>query len=458
MINIVKDTILRHSMLQKGDCVAVGLSGGADSVTLLSVLLELAEEMELTVRAIHINHGIRGQSADLDQRFCEELCADFSVKLDCFTLDIPSIAARRGIGLEECGRVCRYECFERIAREHGCRIATAHTLSDSAETVLFNLSRGSGLSGVCGIPPVRGNIIRPLINITREQVEEYCKARKLDYVTDETNTETTYRRNLIRSEVIPSLRQVNPAFHQAVRRFTQCAAEDDRYLDLLCSQELEKARCDGGWSARQIFALPHALQRRAIIAIAGSRNVVPEYAQVQLCLECLQKGSGAVVLRQNLRFSVKKGIIILDDNTQTAREQPWSVPLDPSGTLLPDGRRLVLTQIDLSVTDTTQKNHKLLFKNSLSCDIITFSANVSSRLGGDRSAPAGLGVHKLNKTLLCDEGIPAHRRGSLAIIADHRGILWVEGFGASELGRPRDDESIVLIPEITGDKENINGG
>lgn len=155
MIGKVRRTLHEHFMLDSSRSVLVGLSGGADSVSLLHALLELAGEFYITVRAAHINHGIRGENADRDERFCRELCDRLGVPLECVRLDVPAIAAQRGIGLEECGRQCRYEQFARIAREHECAIATAHTLSDSVETVLFNLARGSALSGAAGIPAVR---------------------------------------------------------------------------------------------------------------------------------------------------------------------------------------------------------------------------------------------------------------------------------------------------------------
>lgn len=454
MINIVRETIIRHSMLQKGDSVAVGLSGGADSVSLLSALLELSEELELTIRAVHINHGIRGDAADRDEQFCRQLCEKLCVKLDCFTLDIPFLAAQRGIGLEQCGRECRYEHFDLIAREHDCKIATAHTLSDSAETVLFNLARGSGIAGVCGIPPVRGNVIRPLIGVTRAQVEEYCTCHGLDYVTDETNADTAYSRNLIRCQVIPALERVNPAMHRAVDRFTLCAREDSQFLDSLAAEELSKAQVTGGWNAGHITVLPPSLRRRAVILIAATRGIVPEFTQVELCLECIDRGSGAVVLRPGVRFSVNKGTIILDGREKpSAAAEQWSVPVSLPETTLPDGRKVVFTQIDLNVTDATRKNHKMLFKSALSCDIIKSNTSIRNRREGDRFAPVGRGVTKQLKKLLCDEGVPVERRGNLTIIASETGILWVEGFGASELGRPRPEENIVLVPVISENED-----
>ncbi|MBE6760427.1 MAG: tRNA lysidine(34) synthetase TilS [Ruminococcaceae bacterium] len=455
MIPKIKDTIARHGMIPTGSCVAVGLSGGADSVSLLHALLELRDELDITLRAVHINHGIRGESALRDERFCRELCDALGVPLHCVILDVPAIAAQRCIGLEECGRQCRYEQFSLMAQEHGCIIATAHTLSDSVETVMFNLARGSALGGVCGIPPVRkldsgSTVVRPLIGVTREDVERYCTERGLSFVTDETNADTAYRRNLIRHEVIPTLRKVNPSVHTAVERFGRCAAEDDAYLCALAAEALQKAAIEGGWSADTLAALPSPLLRRCVVAITRARGCTPEYAQLELCADAVRNGSGAVMLTERLRFAVSRGVARLDSGSASQPEQQWEVRAIFPRTRLPDGRVLVFTEIDLGTAFATQKHQKLLFKNALSCDIIKDNISVRNRREGDRFAQAGRGVTKKLKKLLCDEGIPAEQRASLALIVNEMGILWTEGFGASELCRPSPDDHRVILPEISG--------
>lgn len=459
MISKIREAITLHNMILSGDSVAVGLSGGADSVSLLHALLDLQAKLKITVRAIHINHGIRGESADRDEQFCRELCERLCVPLECVRLDIPAIAAQRGIGLEECGRQCRYEQFIRIAREQGCVIATAHTLSDSMETVLFNLSRGSALSGVTGIPPVRRidddiRVIRPLIGVTRDEVERYCRECGVDYVTDETNTDTAFRRNLIRHQVIPALQQVNPSLHTAVKRFSLCARGDDDYLFQLAAEALEKAAVeDNRWLRIELDALPYPLLRRALVLIARTRGYTPTYAQVELCAEAIFNYSGAVVLTEGLRFVVNMDLVALDDGKSPPLPKLWGVWAQFPCTVLPDGRRLVFTEIDLDGTFATQKHQNLLFKNALSCGIIKDNVSVRNRREGDRFAPAGRGVTKKLKKLLCDEGVPLEKRDSLAIVVNNDGILWVEGFGASELRRPADNDRRAIVPVIEPKQE-----
>ena len=166
---------------------------------LLEILSKLKDEYGIILKAVHLNHNIRGQEALRDQRVVEEFCQKLGIECLSYSVDIPALAKEMGIGEEECGRIKRYECFN----DAGCdAVATAHTLSDSIETMMFNLIRGTGLKGLCGIPAKRDNIIRPLIECTRSEIESYCKDNKIDYVTDSTNLTDDYTRNYIRHNIV----------------------------------------------------------------------------------------------------------------------------------------------------------------------------------------------------------------------------------------------------------------
>ena len=293
-------------------------------------------------------------------------------------------------------------------------------------------------------------VIRPLIGVTREDVEHYCRERGLSYVTDETNADTAYRRNLIRREVVPALMQVNQSLHTAVERFCACAAADDEYLGSLAVSALESAAVNGGWSAEALASLPDPLLRRCIVAITRTAGCTPEHVQLELCRRAVSDGSGAVMLTGDVRFAVSSGIVRMDSGAAPQPEEQWEVPAGYPCTELPDGRTIVFTEIDLDGTFATQKHQKLLFKNALSCGIIKDNISVRNRREGDRFAPVGRGVTKKLKKLLCDEGIPAGQRGSLALIVGENGILWVEGFGASGLCRPAPDDRRIIVPVISG--------
>ena len=171
MICKVRNTIEKYGLLNDVSTLAVGVSGGADSMCLLEILSKLKQEYDIIIKAVHINHNIRGDEALRDQKMVEDYCQKLGIDCRVYSVDVPALAKEMGIGEEECGRLKRYECFDNV----GCdAVATAHTLSDSIETMMFNLIRGTGLRGLCGIPAKRDNVIRPLIDCTRGEIEDYC--------------------------------------------------------------------------------------------------------------------------------------------------------------------------------------------------------------------------------------------------------------------------------------------
>ena len=174
MLKSALDTINKYALLSRGDKVVVGVSGGADSMALLDILCELRNDMDITVIAVHLNHCFRGQDADNDQKFVEDYCKKIGVSCESFKINVGEIAKSEGLTSEEAGRKVRYALFDNVAKKYGANvIATAHHLNDNCETLLHNILRGSGLSGLCGIKPKRDKYVRPLIRTTRAQIEEY---------------------------------------------------------------------------------------------------------------------------------------------------------------------------------------------------------------------------------------------------------------------------------------------
>ena len=226
MRNAVLEALREYGMCTAGDTVTVGLSGGADSVCLLHLLYSLQAELSVTLQAVHVHHGIRGAAAERDAQFCRLFCEKLQIPLTVEYIDVPKIRRETRESTEECGRRLRYEAFRRTAGESG-KIATAHTADDNAETVLLNLTRG-----ICGIPPVRGNVIRPLLFSSRAQVEQYCAENHLEYVTDETNFSDAYSRNRIRLEVLPVLKTLNPSLLTGISGMTARLRAENEVLEL----------------------------------------------------------------------------------------------------------------------------------------------------------------------------------------------------------------------------------
>ena len=233
LVRTAADTIRRYDMLRPGEAVLAALSGGADSVSLLLVLQSLGYE----VRAFHLNHCLRGAESDRDEAFCRALCAKRGVPLTVVRVDIAALS--QGKAVEETARRERYAQLEKAA--DGCKIATAHTADDNLETVLFHLVRGSGARGLAGIPPVRGNIIRPLLNAERREIEAFLRENGQDYVTDSSNLSDDYTRNRLRHSVLPVLREINPAAAQSALRLGQQLRQDEQTLGALAADCLHAA-------------------------------------------------------------------------------------------------------------------------------------------------------------------------------------------------------------------------
>lgn len=243
----VKSAIDKYGLINKNERVLVGLSGGADSVTLLHVLLKIAPERGFELCAAHLNHGIRGAEAYHDQHFVEELCKGLGVPLVCEGLDIPGIARAEGKTLEQAAREKRYEFFHRAAKELGAdKIAVAHHMDDQAESIMLHLIRGSGLKGLMGMEPAYGDIIRPLLWARRREIEEYAADNGLKYCTDSTNLERDASRNRIRLDLIPYIQDnLNPCFVEGLCSMGELLRQDEEYLGRACPRRTQGCKDRG---------------------------------------------------------------------------------------------------------------------------------------------------------------------------------------------------------------------
>ena len=236
----VLETIKKYNMIEKGDVIITGISGGADSCALLHFLCSIKEHYNLSIYAVHINHGIRGEEADGDQRFVEEFCKSLNVPCKSVYYDIKKKAVEWGLGEEEAGRKARYDEFSKLAKEKKGKIAVAHNMNDQAETVIMRMCRGSGIKGIGGIAPVRENIIRPLIECPRNSIEKYCIKNNIDYRTDCTNEMDIYTRNKIRLNILPLMREVNENAIENIARTASIIYEEEEYLESLTEYNYEK--------------------------------------------------------------------------------------------------------------------------------------------------------------------------------------------------------------------------
>lgn len=244
----VIETIKRYNLIQIGDKIVLGVSGGPDSISMLDILKDVKDEYKLEIYVAHINHMIR-EEADGDEKYVQQYCEKHNIKCFVKRVDVQQIAKTEKIGTEEAGRNIRYQFFEEVLKEVGAnKIAIAHNKNDKIETIIMNLLRGSGLSGLKGIEPIRDNkFIRPLIECERQEIEQYCEQQKLNPRIDKTNFENEYTRNKIRNIVVPYIKQeFNPNIIETLDRLSQVATDESNYIDLQTQKIYQKLLIEKG--------------------------------------------------------------------------------------------------------------------------------------------------------------------------------------------------------------------
>ena len=401
----------KYNMLENGGAVVAALSGGADSTALLHFLYSVKEKYNLTVYAAHLNHGIRGEEADRDEIFCKILCGKYNIPFYSKTVDIPALARQRQLSEELCGREERYAFLESLADELNAKIATAHNADDNAETLIFNLTRGSSLRGAAGIPPKRGRIIRPLIGVTRAEIEEYCRQNGLDFVTDSTNLGDDYSRNKIRHRVIPVLRELNPSFEAAVMRFTNSAADTADYLDIQACNALKNAESDCGYRADSLMSNHAAVLNAAINILLKKYNIQTDYKKLVLISDILKSG-GAVELNRSFTAVCRRNVFCIAESVLS--DEP-EIELNGSVSFHFKGKR-----VTASINNSEKENKTLIFRTRRESDVFSFQKRNITK-------PLGKALREIN--------VPSQLRGSVLCLCEGAAVLWCEALGYSEQGK-----------------------
>ncbi len=318
MVSKIKETIARYDMLKKDEVVVVAVSGGADSIALLHALYSLKQELGITVLACHVNHNLRGEESKRDEQFVRDFCSSRKIPVTFYSIDIK---VDKHESVEERARKMRYECFEKLCNELDAKLATAHTASDNAETVFLNILRGTGTKGLCGIPPVRGNIIRPLIRCTREDVESYCKENELRYVTDSSNLSDDYTRNKLRHRLIPLLQEFNPSLFEAVSRMTSAVYDDNALLERISSEAKENARTDDGYSCEKLAELERTVLCRVVSSVLSNNGIEPSALRINECVQIILEKKGKINLCRNRFAVVRKKVFRITYEEQQFRHK-----------------------------------------------------------------------------------------------------------------------------------------
>lgn len=441
----VADTIERHKMLSPEDKVLIGVSGGADSVALLHLMVALRPVMDLQLAVAHLNHGLRSDVSDRESGFVEELSNKLGLLFHCEKIELDPHEG----SLEERARRARYRFYRRLLHQHGyTKLALGHQADDNAESVLLHLLRGSGIRGLSGIPPKRGGVIvRPLIETSRSDIKAYLKSYGIAHVEDASNNDMRFQRNRIRHQLIPLLQSdYNPKIRITLNRLARLCRDEQAWLNAMLQPMLESALIDSGSERLELRAdsllnAPPAAQRRLIrMALRSWMGDLKRmgYDHIDAVIDLLHNHSAGGRLSLPRHVVAERTIVGLrflksgrrgEDVCGVASGFNYTIPLPPEqGRILeiPEaGCRLHITIApppNLGIEKKTGKNVTWFDLNALG-----FPLTVRNHEPGDRIAPHGMqGTQKVKKVFI-DRKIPRNRRGRIPIVTQDDTILWIAG-------------------------------
>lgn len=443
----IEKTLLAHcrqqGLFQPGEQVIAACSGGADSMALLRFLLRCRETLGISVRAAHVDHGIRGEASHADAAFVREFCRRNDVPFFLYDARAEGIVIPEHPS-EDWARRLRYGWFDTLAAKENAVIATAHTLSDQAETLLFRLARGTGVHGLAGIPPKRGHYVRPFLCLTREQTVAYCGALGQKYVQDETNADDHFARNRLRHQAVPALCGVNSSALYAMGRLCDQMRELDEWLCAQAQALLDTARRPQGYDLAVLRAADGPVLTQALrTLVVPSRDAEEKY--IRLLRTILLQGHGAVQITDNVLWRVEGSLLVRCEKKASLPAPAAPQPLSEGSFHLPGG---YLLQIQLMNYEVFLKNPAFFKKDYTYCaDYAKIDKNIllRTRQPGDVFRPAGRYVGKKLKKYFNEIAVPVSERALLPLLAEDNQVIWIWGVGFAQGMEPGDQTRKVLV-------------
>ena len=457
MLRKILGIIKREGLIRAGELVVAGVSGGADSICLLSVLLELKTKLGIRVAAVHVHHGIRGEEADRDEAFVREFCERRGVPFLACRRDVPKIVGEKKIALEEAGREARYQCFEEAIKEFsGDRLAVAHNRDDNAETVLFHLFRGSGLKGLSCVSqvPGPGRLVRPLLDISRKEIEAYLLGRGISYCQDSTNTSEVYDRNRIRLNILPEACRINEEAISNIVRAAGIVKETEQWMGRQAEEWLKgeavcragKIRLPGKTLAAQEPVFAGLILRKALEQFTGSLKDIAK-CHTDHILELAEKETGR-------RISLPGGIRVQNEYGTLV----FSRGASPENALWPEEERILYPAKEWKEEELFgrrfrfrgfrrepgQKIPENRYTKWFACDKIKGNLSLRGRRQGDWFQAFAGGGRQTVKSYMINEKIPADERGRIPLLAEDSHVLWIVGGRISEAYKVTEESRLVL--------------
>ena len=446
----VEDYIRSHNMIQPGERVCLGLSGGADSVCLLLILNELKEKLGFTLAAFHVNHGLRGAESDRDENYVREICGKLQIPLQVFAKDVAGLAEEKGLSLEEAGREARKEAAEEACTYFSAeKTALAHNRNDCAETLLFHLARGTSLTGLAGIAPVSGRIIRPLLCLSREEIEEDLQAAGIPFMTDSTNEEDAFTRNRIRHHVLPVLKkEVNS---RAVDHLFAAAEDIREAADYIRREAKEKAKtlvgrqaCGDARISDLLLKEPALIKRTVLMEtlkdLAGTAKDLSR-VHIRLLEELFSAASGSrLSLPCGLSAVREYGCIRIGRERKPAETETQLLKINGITRV----GEAEFTAETIKIENFHEKITEKRYTKWFDYDKISGSVVIRTRSAGDRLVVDAAGRHQKLSDYFINEKVPSAERDSILLLARDDTVLWVTGMRMSEHVKVTDKTKTIL--------------
>ncbi len=427
-----------EALFSPSEQVCCAVSGGADSMALLWCLFTMQDELDIHVSAAHFNHKLRGEESARDEAFVRDFCRKHNIALHTGSEDVAAYAKANRLGIEEAARLCRYRYFDSL----GCKIATAHHADDNAETVLLHLLRGSGLRGLCGIAPKRGNIVRPLLCVSRAHILEFLRTEGLAWVEDSSNQSHAYTRNRLRHELLPLMQRENPRLSAQLFSQSRLLRAEDALLEDYTEELLQQCRRNDGYAVAPLLQAPDALQKRAL------RRIVREYLPQDVSLVHIE-ALHALLRNPNpsAALHLPKGITAQRryDSFRLCRETAVTFPETalciPGETVIPS----VGWRITCEIVKNFENFTNTPFHFAVKYDMITQTEIfVRARQQGDTLCLPN-GHRRTLKKLLIDRKVPLAERELLPVFACGSSVLAVAGVGVDPAYAPAIGQAALLF-------------
>jgi len=458
MIDKVLCTIKKHNLIEKGEGVVVGVSGGPDSVCLLHILCSLKDQLALKLYAVHINHMLRGKEAEQDEIYVRELCGKLGVPLFTAAFDVKEISKKEGISAEEAGREIRYSQFRHFASKAGAtKIAVAHNKNDQAETILMHIMRGTGLDGLKGMEYMRDGIIRPLLDIERKDIEDYCKVHQLNPRQDSSNLESIYTRNKVRIDLIPC---INRLFHvdmvESIHKMCLLIKDDVDFIESSAAMHYERcAESDGEGGVRldlsKLAAFHPAIRKRvvrhAIKEVKGDLKGI-ESVHIENIISLIKDGrtGSETHLPNGLRAGISYGFLkihIRCDDKPFAFSEAIKIPGTTWIQPINSSIESFIENKGANIEDYSNIRYNSLVQ-FFDYEKLKKGINIRNRREGDIFKPYRSNGTKKLKEYFIDNKIPREERDKIPLVALGNEIVWVIGYKISDKFKVTENTKTVL--------------